>query len=322
VSGYRLEDAFAEPFRALVPAELDEAVTYARPVHRDAPANDEGPFPLVLHSHDTNSDPRFDSSLLIHLASWGFVVAAPEHPARSLMSIGNARKSDPGLDDLRDTLSALRSANVTADQPLEGTINFEQAAVTGVGTGAATAIELLGDPVLDAAIGWSPEPPAQLVGLLTLDPATRTTALRAGQGDSPAPMKSTLLIAAANDSITPASGASVLYDWLRPPKRLASIAGAGHSSFNDLCPLVRERGGYRQYAYQWPSLVSVLWALDDGCTAQDVDPLQARGAVAHLTVAQLRWVFGFDDSDVSLSPSWLRSLLGDVLGDYAVDPPA
>ncbi|MCX7620093.1 MAG: hypothetical protein N2037_04510 [Acidimicrobiales bacterium] len=325
LSGYVLHELVPPPLRSAIPPQLDEHVSYDAPVLVDAPANHEAPFPLVLHSHDTNSDPRINSNLLLQVASWGFVVAAPVHSDRTpLTRPAQATPdqlrplTDSPSEDVRDTLTALRVANVTPDQPLAGAVNFEQIAVTGVGAGALTALKLLNDPVIDTAIVWSPATPAPLEALVSLDPSARATELRDPARVGTPPAKPTLLIVAERDTVTPAAGASVLYEWLAPPKRLATINGAGHSSFTDLCPAVRSRGGYRQYAFTWPALISALWSLDDGCIDGYLEPGLARQAVHHLIVAQLRWVFGLDDDDVSLSPTWLHQRLG-ALGEYATE---
>ena len=44
------------------------------------PATDGGPFPLVIFSHGSGGLPENQSFFTEHLASWGFVVAAPPHP--------------------------------------------------------------------------------------------------------------------------------------------------------------------------------------------------------------------------------------------------
>ncbi len=79
------------------------------------PASQAGGFPVVLFSHGFAGYPEQSVSLTTHLASWGFVVAAPDHVERSLDGLlgsagaGVARRSDP--DVLQATLDAVLAAS-------------------------------------------------------------------------------------------------------------------------------------------------------------------------------------------------------------------
>ena len=58
---------------------------YKASAFQDAPAaTKSGRFPLVIFSHGFAGYPEQSVSLTTHLASWGFVVAAPDHVERSL----------------------------------------------------------------------------------------------------------------------------------------------------------------------------------------------------------------------------------------------
>ena len=72
--------------RAFLPADqqskvaASDATVFKMDAYKDVPApNDDGPFPLVLFSHGLGGFATQSSFLTTHLASWGFVVVAPEH---------------------------------------------------------------------------------------------------------------------------------------------------------------------------------------------------------------------------------------------------
>jgi len=74
--------------------------------YRDIPAGDAGPFPVVLFSHGVVSYRAASSFLTAHLASWGFVVAAPDFLERGIAAeLG----SPPRPRSARPTCSARRS---------------------------------------------------------------------------------------------------------------------------------------------------------------------------------------------------------------------
>ena len=47
----------------------------------------DGAFPVVLFSHGFTGIRVQSSFLMSHLASWGMVVVAPEHPSRDLTNV-------------------------------------------------------------------------------------------------------------------------------------------------------------------------------------------------------------------------------------------
>src|SRR5215212_10605103 len=64
-----------------------------RQIFRDAPASDEGPFPVLLYSHAFGGSPLVSANLQSGIASWGFVVAAPDHIERNTAALGNPRST-------------------------------------------------------------------------------------------------------------------------------------------------------------------------------------------------------------------------------------
>ena len=81
-------------------AKLAQSQTFAIDAFADlAPADpDGGPYPLVVFSHGLAGYRLQSTFLTTHLASWGFVVAAVEHPYRNLTAVfgdlGATRRRD------------------------------------------------------------------------------------------------------------------------------------------------------------------------------------------------------------------------------------
>ena len=98
--------------------------------------------------------------LTTHLASWGFVVVAPDHVERSLSGLlgtaaqGVERRED--TDVLGATLDLVEAEDDRADSPLAGIVDAEHVAVTGHSAGAGAAYRMAGsDDRIDAFIAYS-----------------------------------------------------------------------------------------------------------------------------------------------------------------------
>ena len=98
-------------------------VVFTTDAYPDLPAAEpEGqPFPLVLFSHGFCGFRQQSSFLTTAIASWGFVVAAPEHAARDLTAclsgtIGQGASTD--VEDLRAAIPVLEAENLRDDGPL------------------------------------------------------------------------------------------------------------------------------------------------------------------------------------------------------------
>ena len=97
-----------------------------------APSQEAGPFPIVIFSHGSGGQPQFYSFFAKHLASWGFVVAAPSHPGNTSADcvlcdsrniIASARERP---DDVTFTLDRMLALRDDASQPLGAIIDPER----------------------------------------------------------------------------------------------------------------------------------------------------------------------------------------------------
>ncbi|HUD17506.1 MAG TPA: hypothetical protein VMQ59_09590, partial [Acidimicrobiales bacterium] len=106
---------------APIPAGLPKTLptTLATDAYMGVPISAKGPFPVVLFSHGYGGYPEQSSFLTDHLATWGFVVVAPDHRSRDLKAVvGNT--TGQGQDDVTDLRQAL--AYVTTMNSTPGTL--------------------------------------------------------------------------------------------------------------------------------------------------------------------------------------------------------
>ncbi len=310
VTGYASSDAFPEAFRAIAPARYVQQIPLDATL--DAPVAD-GPYPLVLFSHGFGVYPEYSAQRLAHMASWGFVTAAPDHTSRDVAAVFTSQVSsgDDDLVDLRETLQLARD-EAAAGGRLDGAVNFDQVAVVGHSAGGSAGAQLLADPAFKTFVGWAPASPLDLQASGGIDEA----ALLAAYARTEPPQKPTMLIAGERDGIIPLAAVDAEFEWLAPPKRYAVLANAGHNAFTDLCKPILAQGGLGDLATLVPSAAPLVRAADDGCTAGYLDPETGYRVIDHLTTAQLRWVFGLDPTDASLTTEYVESLFPGALSRY------
>ena len=268
------EGATAPPGAPAAPALVGEQV-----VTREAPASDEGPFPVLLYSHGFAGSPLVSATLQAGIASWGFVVAAPDHIERNTAALG---RGDPRIDTARDvqtmqeTLTSVVAAG-EGDGPLTGAVDGERAGSAGHSAGGGAALNALRLPAVSATVTWA-----------GVDPT-----------DEPLPEEPVLVLGAEADMAISGDNQRAVYEGLPGPKRLVLLqGGSGHATFLDLCPGARRA----MIASGQPrEEVSGIIALAfDGCDADDLDPVLAWEVIQHFTVAHLRDALGVDDVPVGL----------------------
>lgn len=316
--GYSTADAFPEELRPTIPPELVQMVKLE--AFKDAPANKEGPFPVVIHSHGAGSFYLFESRHYEQLASWGFVVAAPDHRERSLAAqlIPPSPDSSPGIGeqdvtDLRNTLQALRAQNLVPNGTLQGALNLDQVAAEGHAEGGRAAALFAADSAVKTFIGEAPVPPLRYEDQAASQPAGLPAALvNEKLTDLKPPPKSSMLIASDRDGVIPLASVQAEFEWLAPPKTLAVLKNAGHNAYSDLCAPIRARGGLSQYSSRLPALAALFKITEDGCLPDNLDPDRGYALISQLAIAQLRWVFQIDESRESLDPTFLQKTFPDA----------
>ena len=217
--------------------ELRDASRRGRPVPTvvwipDAVTNP----PLVVHSHSSYGWPRQSSFVCEHLASHGYVVAAPEHTGntnRDLRPAGAPPLSTDERDALIRRIVADRIPDVrfTLDRVLDRAAGVatgpERVGVMGFSFGGWAALATLEEDARPAAVvalapGGSRDP---LPGIIPL-----TLTLRWHRA-VPA-----LFLAADRDQFIPAASVREVFDRAPLPKRMYTLRDADHGHFADEVP--------------------------------------------------------------------------------------
>lgn len=329
VTSYSSGEAFDETLRATVAELVPEFVQDIPLDAYDSPLiADDGPFPVILHSHGAGGSLFFAQQHYEHLASWGYVVAAPDHKSRNLAAgaTGGAPEGGPDdVTDLRNTLTALEAANDT-DGPLAGGLDLDQLGAEGHSAGGRAVAQLSLDAAVgvDTFIGYAPAPPVsmqQLGGTSgELTPEERATRTEEALAAMTPPSIPTLIVPAENDGIIPLNIVMAEYEWLAAPKQFVVVANAGHNAFTDVCKPIREQGGLTKYAETLPAFAGLFRSGEDGCTDADLDPDAGYALVNHLAVAQYNWVFGIDPTHDALSAEFLEATFPDATGQVDIQP--
>jgi len=346
----------AEPYSYAGPDVLDPAITAILPGSLSgsvAPpdtwvglqASGAGPFPTVLHSHGFSGNARFGNQHNAAVASWGYVVAAVDHPERGLAAILDAfiagdaaerERPDEYLDSdqLIAALDLLADTNAATGSPLAGVIDTERVAAEGHSAGGSASGTAAYDDRVDLWIGQAPGTPlgpGTDLARFTEEVEDPDTGESRPQLDYAAILAATtppavpsLIIAAAGDTIVELERVEETYAWLTAPKRLAVIADSGHAVFVDPCPLIRDEGGLGGFVRRLgldPAEVPLVELGENGCLPSDVDPLLVWGLIDHLTVAQLNQVFEIDTdvATASLEPDYLNATFPGLLQEIVTE---
>ncbi len=271
-------------------AKIPDAAAPIQPMDavRDLPLARGRRFRVVLFSHGLGGYRMQTSFLMTHLASWGFVVVAPEHVERGLAVVlgGDFSKIDTtkAPDQLRGALARMRTESTLPGGRFENGLELDRIAVSGHSMGGASASALAGDPGI------------------------RVTVLLAspGYGDLPPEQPSLSLWGAADHVATPGSLAQAFAK--RPsPRRSIGIARAGHLAFTDLCAIGREKGGVLQIAadHGIPVTELVRRLGNDGCGVDSdgvpyLRPDRGWRVVRAYVTAKVRWALDGEPAEVGL----------------------
>jgi predicted dienelactone hydrolase len=279
--------------RKLIPAGFTGG-TYPSGGVRDV-AVAPGRYPLVVFSHGYAGFRDQSTFLTAFLASWGFVVAAPDHYSRDLTQVlggptgATAKTTD--VDDLEATIALMAHQNTTAGSPFHGHVDTKKVGAVGHSAGGV-AVEALAaaDPKVATFIGLA----GATVGL----PGNATHG-----ADSVVPHQPGLLMSGTADTVVPTAGMITAYGKMHAPKRLILVKGAGHLVFADICQIGAGQGGLLAIAnaLKVPIPASLKPLATDGCDSPDLPPTQGWPVTRQATIAQLRHVFGFDSSTAGLT---------------------
>lgn len=275
---YDMRDFLPEDDRELIADE--DAPLFEIDAAKGAGASDEGQFPLVLFSHGLAGYRYQSSTLLAHLASWGFVVASAEHRERNLAQV--LEEFAPEDDEAPQTLREVVEVIGEGDEPIFDIADVDRIAATGHSMGGNGATSMIGEPGVEAAVFYASAP---------------------GVDDTAADDTELMWQGATNDNLISANQVRSDYEDGPPPKRLVNIEDAGHLAFSDICAVGADRGGVLEIASESgmdvPQIVINLG--EDGCRDDDLDFEKGWPIIHHYSVAHLRNAFGLDDEPQGLS---------------------
>ncbi len=304
---YDLREWLPEDLAAQIPDTDPTRFTTA--AFRDLPtAADQGPFPLVVFSHGFSGYRMQSTFLTAHLATWGFVVAAVEHPERGLAAVLEGRLGGgdgADVDAAIAAVDALRERGAAdADGLLVGLVASDSpVGIVGHSAGGATSI---------SAASQADTPFTSVVGL--------APAVSGFDGStSPTIQAPTAVLLGETDAITTEGPITTYYQELTSsPRQLVSLANGGHLVFSDICLIGAERGGIARIARErgLPVPAFVLNLAQDGCRATDLDPRAAFPIIDHMTTAHLLGTLA-GQPDALPSPA-LAECFGDVLDAFEV----
>jgi pimeloyl-ACP methyl ester carboxylesterase len=287
----------------------------------EAPPSEDGPFPVVLYSHGASSYYRFSSLHNAHLASYGYVVIAVDHPERGLLAsfappaAGESAEPVSDIDQLFAALDAAETEAGTDGSVLSGLLDVDKLAGIGHSAGGRATGGAAYDDRIDAWIGQAPAPP---IPDDAFEGSYRDFDFAAWSAENDPPDVPSMIIASDGDQVIPIDEVESVFAWLTTPKRLVVLDGAGHNAFTDICKPIQDEGGLSEAVRALgldPESVGFVRLGEDGCTADNIPAADGWDAINHVTVAQLNWVFDIDaaTAEASLDQAFVQEQFPDTV---------
>ena len=201
--------------------------------YRDAePALADAPYPLLAFSHGNGGLRLQNLTLMVHLASHGYVVAAPDHVDNTLWDfvLGHANGAAIllALSHRPKDLTSVADFLDTTDGALAGMADLENFGVLGHSFGGGTSIGIMArrggflDPRVDAAMPMAPA-------------VSIYSAFGAGPADTQGPLFT--LAGESDATLDYAAEQRLAFDEAPGIRGLVTAHNAGHFSFSELCLL-------------------------------------------------------------------------------------
>jgi predicted dienelactone hydrolase len=233
---------------------------------RDATLAQEGaPYPFVVYAHGLGGSHTSGTYLATHLASHGYVVAAPDFPLTRMSAPGGSTAVDvaeqPG--DVRFLNSQLLALSADPASRLFGGVDLQRIGIMGYSTGGLTAYMVAFHPTLrDARVRAA----ASLAG-------NACFLTHSFFGATSVPL---LMVQGDLDAVLPYAANSLFaYELANAPKWLVTITGGTHLGFGVACDTILNTAvnpdsvacpGPEDY---YPAVVDALGGSDAGLVIAD-----------------------------------------------------
>ena len=291
---YDVRDFTPQAVRDLLQGDVDATFTYA--AGRDAAVAD-GVFPIALFSHGFSGMRMQSTFLTSHLASWGMIVVAPDHPSRDLEHalVGQVnRDPNASVGDLRAALDHVIAEGAAEGGRFSGHVDPEHVVAIGHSAGGGT---ILGAASADDRI----------------DGFVSMASGRLGDDTAPMPAVPSLFVAGSVDAVVSAETVTrPAFEAATSPSLLWIIEGVGHNGFDDFCTLgggtgiigVAEAAGLGALLDAQPQFRTLG---EDGCIEPAVPVDTTFPIVLHVVTAWTLQLFGLDPGtglDASVAGSY------------------
>lgn len=268
-------------WNSLAPADLQATIssldlpTVTQEAHRDAePATRERRYPLVIFSHGFGGLRVQSLFWTVHLASHGYVVAAPDHVGNTTFDLVRCTSDTcavfetiPGRpDDIRILLDDLLRRNEQPEDPIYALFDTARIGISGHSLGGTTTVVAGARyPEFDALVPMAPSVNGVTLALMSTPVSSiqKPIFIMAGTLDH---------AIAYEEEIKP------FYTQLPPPKYLLALVAAGHLTFSDICTLGFDAAivdsldspAFKDFASSF---------LEDGCAPNNLPFEQAKPAM-------------------------------------------
>lgn len=211
-------------------------------VARDQPeVAGDGPFPLLVYSHGSGGISYAASFNMEHLASYGFVVAAPDHKGNTAIdrvSGGGDEQSVVAYNrplDVSAVIDEMLDQGNEADGPFGGAVDAEHIGVMGHSFGGFTALAIAGGFANEE--GTVPAD-GRVDAIIALAPSS-TLIAESALTSIDVPM---LLMTGTKDDTTPIDPQTERPWELVPakPAYRVDLTDAGHQTLTDVCDYAQE----------------------------------------------------------------------------------
>lgn len=261
VENYPFEDFLPERF-----GELARTLGgFESTAQRDAPARTNEEFPLVLFSHGSGGVRVQSTFLTVHLASHGYVVAAPDHVGNTLADLLNDGSLD--LQKLGESLIDRPLDLLALIEPVSEQFSVDPSRIgtSGHSFGAVASLRAAGlDPRVTAVVSQAPA--SHLATWIDVERPFEELGI---------PIM--IQEAAMDATLPPDTNTRTFLPLMRDPAYYLSLTRGGHFTFSDLCRLDVE-------VLLAAEDIGVDDILNDGCSDTDIPVEVAHPLLRHYSI--------------------------------------